>query len=247
MTKRTVTSQLKQNAYHSIKTRILLNEIRPGDNLGEIELSTEFGMSRTPIREILNQLENERLVKQIPYLGTFVTQLTKEDAREIYEIRGSLEAQAAKTSVIRIPEREIKEFELIHERAQKGLDSGIRNAEINEFRKIHDLIIFHAENKRLSMFIQSLESESQRIVNIFYQSPEFNPRNALDEKYEILLGLKARDTEKVIRLITEHYVNSIHLSDSFLPSMRDIPENLLTPFSPSFLNTAYSIASINSE
>ena len=214
--------------------------LKPGENLGEKELSTEFELSRTPIREILNQLENERLVKQIPYMGTFVTQLTKEDAQEIYEIRGALEVQAARTSVLRIPERELTDMDLVYERAGDELNKNSGLAAVNEFRKLHDLIIAYAENRRLSMFIHSLDNESQRIISILYQSPEYNPIAPLNEKYGILLALRSRDPEKVIPLITEHYVNSIQVVSSYLPSRSDIPENLITPFTPALLSSIFS-------
>ncbi|OGO14563.1 MAG: hypothetical protein A2029_10530 [Chloroflexi bacterium RBG_19FT_COMBO_47_9] len=240
MTKRTFATLLKQKAYHTIKSRILLNVLRPGENLGENELSIEFGLSRTPIREILSQLENERLVKQIPYMGTFVTQLTKEDARELYEIRGALEVLAARTSVMRIPERELNDMELVYKRAVAEFNENSGLAASNEFRKLHDLIIAYAENRRLSMFIHSLDNESQRIISILYQSPEYTPIDPLNEKYRILLALRSRDTEKVIPLITEHYINSIQVAVSFLPSRSEIPENQITPFTPALLNSAFS-------
>lgn len=220
-----------------------MNLLSPGESLVENELCDEFGLSRTPIRAILTQLEHERLVKHNPYMGTFVTQLTKEDAQEIYEIRGALEAQAALTAVARVSEQEIENMLLVYKRACLELDNKKSTAALNEFRKVHDLIVSHAENQRLSMFIRALENESQRIVTILNQSPNYNPENPLNEKYEILIALHSRDTEKVIQLITLHYYNSIYLADTYLPNRIDVPDHLITPFNSSLLRTAFTIPS----
>ena len=111
MKKRTTKALRKREAYEHLKELILSDQLKAGEALLEDELATQFDLSRTPVREILTQLSHERLVKRSPYMGTYVTQITREDVREIYEIRGALESLAIQTAVVRISEHELEDLE----------------------------------------------------------------------------------------------------------------------------------------
>ena len=66
------------------------------------ELAVQFSISRTGARDILTWLSDERLVKQIPYVGSCVTEIAGQDIQEIYVILGALESLAVRNGVIRI-------------------------------------------------------------------------------------------------------------------------------------------------
>jgi GntR family transcriptional regulator, rspAB operon transcriptional repressor len=81
-------------AYDAIHAAIVRNELKPGTALSEGALSEQLGISRTPIREALKRLEEERLVRIVPRRGAFVTDVSAEDIMAIYQLREALECYA---------------------------------------------------------------------------------------------------------------------------------------------------------
>lgn len=79
-----------------IRSAILRGELKPGAKLTEQDLAAEFEVSRTPIREAIRQLEVERLLTRVPFVGVTVKQLSPEEVLELLEIREVLEGLVAR-------------------------------------------------------------------------------------------------------------------------------------------------------
>ena len=88
-----------QRAYREIRRRILDNDMPPNAQYLEQELADALGMSRTPVREALIRLSDERLVEVRPRHGARVLPVSVDDMREIYELMTELEALAASAKV----------------------------------------------------------------------------------------------------------------------------------------------------
>lgn len=82
-------------AYESIRDRLLMLDIKPGDLLNDDDLAKDLGVGRTPVREALKRLELDRLVVSYPRRGTFATRVEVTDLAFISEIRIQLEPLAA--------------------------------------------------------------------------------------------------------------------------------------------------------
>lgn len=85
---------------------IMSGKLSMGDKLNTEELATQLGVSRMPIREALSNLEKKGLAESIPYAGTRLVTLTKEDVRQIYIARTALEPIAAKYACEKITDQE---------------------------------------------------------------------------------------------------------------------------------------------
>ncbi|RYZ64370.1 MAG: GntR family transcriptional regulator, partial [Proteobacteria bacterium] len=98
----TTSETSRQKAYVFIQRKLLEGEIRAGDLVSELALAAEIGMSRTPIREAIGQLELEGLFDKVPRVGTLVRLPDQRELRELYEVREALESHAASvaTSVL---------------------------------------------------------------------------------------------------------------------------------------------------
>lgn len=91
----TARKSLADVAYESIRDRLLLLDIKPGELLNDDALAKALGVGRTPIREALKRLELDRLVVTYPRRGTFATRVDVTDLSYISEIRAQLEPLAA--------------------------------------------------------------------------------------------------------------------------------------------------------
>ncbi|MCC7193202.1 MAG: GntR family transcriptional regulator [Phycisphaeraceae bacterium] len=86
---------LEKIAYYNLRSRIFTGELVPGSQLSETALTKEIGVSRTPVRHALRQLETQGLVVQVPRVGAFVRVPNDRETDEIFHLREVLECEAA--------------------------------------------------------------------------------------------------------------------------------------------------------
>ena len=94
---------LRNQAYRHIQGKILSGELPAGERLSEQALAEEVGISRTPVRSAIRQLETEGLLEQIPRYGTIVKKLDRRELAELYEMRVALEGFAAESVAGSLP------------------------------------------------------------------------------------------------------------------------------------------------
>ena len=104
---------LRIRVFNAIENAILSGEYKDGESLNELRISKELGVSRTPVREALMQLELEGLVNNIPNKGAVVVGGSEQDTRDIYEIRVRIEGLASRLCTEKITEDELRALEKI--------------------------------------------------------------------------------------------------------------------------------------
>ena len=95
---------LRGKVFRKLREDILSGVYKEHDELREITIGEEMGVSRTPVREALRQLELEGLVAIIPNKGAYVTGITPKDVHDIYKIRSMLEGLCARWATMNITE-----------------------------------------------------------------------------------------------------------------------------------------------
>lgn len=104
-------SSLRDRAYAQIKAEILDGALVPGTAISEAERADVLGMSRSPVREALQQLARDGLVEVFPKRGTFVAELTPRDVREAFELREAVEAACARLAAARRSSADLAELD----------------------------------------------------------------------------------------------------------------------------------------
>lgn len=102
---------LSAKVFHKLRNKILAGEYSSGEEIKEKQVGEEFGVSRTPVREALRQLELEGLVNMIPNRGAFVIGVSTKDIQDIYEIRSRLEGLCARWAAAFITDEQLSELE----------------------------------------------------------------------------------------------------------------------------------------
>ena len=102
---------LRGRVFQKLREDILSGVYKEHEELREITIGEELGVSRTPVREALRQLEPEGLVTIIPNKGAYVTGITPKDVYDIYKIRSMLEGVCARWATEHITEKQIEELE----------------------------------------------------------------------------------------------------------------------------------------
>jgi DNA-binding GntR family transcriptional regulator len=154
---------LREKILESIRDAIISGAITSGSRVSEPDLAERFGISRTPIREALRQLESEGYLTVIPRKGAVVSAFTQKDVEEFYAIKSILEGYAAKLACCRLSEKEIDRLQTINKR----LSELCEQSDVKQFFKVHndfhDLFIKAADNEKLREMINLLVTRFQRL------------------------------------------------------------------------------------
>ncbi|QVL36064.1 GntR family transcriptional regulator [Aminirod propionatiphilus] len=198
--------RLSVKAYEWIKEAILKNRFHEGEPLSENRLAQELDISRTPVREVLRQLEREGFVRLVPGKGAFVAEISLEDVKEIYEIRVHLEPLAARSAVHRITEGEIDELQTGWKALLEKIEAGETApwGELNDLDgRFHSLIVARTANGRLRQILETFFSQIQRF-QLLSACSLADARNSVGQHLEILEALRNRDEEVLHELLTRH-------------------------------------------
>lgn len=205
-------SNLWDKTYMILKERIIRREFKPNQKLLLPELSEQLGVSRTPIRDALNRLEMDGLVRTVSKVGTFVSAINKMDVLDIIDTRLMLELWV----VQKLPR--LEESELKHKSKQLAAildeaENSILALTLEEFLKSDYNLQFHMEflragnNKRILDIYLSM-------MNYHYLAAEQSlftkemVQSAINQHREIVLALEKRNFAKVADCIR------LHLEDS---------------------------------
>ena len=180
---------LSGRVFHTIRENILSGKYKCDEELKEKTLGDELGVSRTPVREALRQLELEGLVRIIPNRGAFVEGITKEDVKDIYEIRARLEGLCTKWAADRITKEQIAELEenifLVEFHAKKE-----NYAQILELdNKFHEVLYEASGSKMLKHELSAFHHYVERVRKITLSMPDRVVKSN-DEHKKIVEALK---------------------------------------------------------
>src|ERR1700737_4617466 len=147
------TRSQSEEAYLRIRDRIVCLDMPPGSVVEEGRLRDELEIGRTPIREALQRLAWENLVKSVPHRGTFVTDVNITDLARITEVRVVLEAHAARLATDRLSAADRDNFATLLEALEK--DSSFDQRELMRLDQlIHRQIYRAARNPFLESTLE---------------------------------------------------------------------------------------------
>jgi DNA-binding GntR family transcriptional regulator len=183
---------LKDKAYKALKSAILSLKLKPGDPLVESDLAQQLGISKTPVRDALLELEREGFVTKVLFKGTYVTEITLKDVREVFQVRAVLEGLAARLAAPFFSAKDLEEGEKIITAAEAALAEGDIALCSEHGKRFHRLIIKKADNQRLQTIILNLDDHLQRFRLL---SDQINGRlnKSLKEHRKILEALGRKD------------------------------------------------------
>jgi DNA-binding GntR family transcriptional regulator len=198
----------RQQIFEKIRQDIMDGKYKKGDSLIEQKLAEEFGVSRTPVREAMRQLEFDGLVKSIPNRGVFVNGITHQDIKDIYQIRQRIEGLAAVWAVQKMTEDEMEELQNIYDLMEFYTEKGNINkvAELNTH--FHEVIFKAAKSKFLKNTLINFQAYIQWARHASIKI-EGRAQAALKEHKAIVEAFRKKDESLAERLIMEHVGNSI--------------------------------------
>ena len=197
-------ASLVDAAYDQIRRRILDNVWPPGHRALEQEVALELGMSRTPVREALLQLQNEGLVEVIPRHGVRVLPVSPTDMREIYEILTALECMAAELLARKKPSD--AELQPLVD-ATDAMDAALKAEDLDAWaradERFHAQLLELAGNRQLQATVLNYWDRAHR-ARMFSLRLRPAPVNSTREHMQLVDSLRAGDPDGAARVNRAH-------------------------------------------
>lgn len=194
---------LSQQAYESIKQKIVSLALAPGAVIDEASLREELNLGRTPIREALQRLAQEKLVLIVPRRGMFVSEIGITDLQQLFEMRLVLESLAARYAAKRGADALWRQMETILAEAPGAGEAADNEKLIAIDEACHQIIYEAADNVFLRDTLITMYALSLRLW-YFSLAKIGNMCDAVLEHQHIMAALKAGDGEAAARLMKKH-------------------------------------------
>jgi DNA-binding GntR family transcriptional regulator len=193
-----------------LRQRIFARELEPGSWIDELRIAEALGISRTPLREALKVLAAEGLVTMKVRRGAYVTEVSEQDLREVYELLSLLEADAAGAVCRVASDAELAQLQTLHneleQAAQPGTGSRERFFELNE--AFHLQLLDMARNRWRKQMVADL----RKVMKLNRHSSLFKSgriEESLKEHRAILAAVLERDAERAVQRVRTHFSNGL--------------------------------------
>lgn len=194
---------LSEVALTAIRSAIMEGRLAPGEAINQVQLASQLGISRGPLREALRQLEKEGLVSHVPYRGTIVAPLTARSVAELQSLRRLLEGFALDQVLQHSDDADFDALEqIVHEMerfAAEGNAAELSHADAT----FHDSIFRLSRHDLLYSVWQTHLQQLHRVLALRNRlNPDLNALVALHVK--LMQALRSRDRAAVMRCYEDH-------------------------------------------
>lgn len=208
-----------QAVLEELRTRLVLGELQPGQQLRQDVLAASMDVSRVPVREALRTLAAEGQAVHLPQRGYFVADLDLAELEETYRIRELLENEALRVAVPRLGPAEIAQIECATEE-MRAAAVPLDLVRLSEANRVFHFTMFEASGLlRLTDLIRMQWGTTDSYRSRYFT--EERHRTTVDgEHAEILVALRAGDVDEVVRLHDVHRRHTVQALRSILPPAR---------------------------
>lgn len=199
----------KDSLYEDLKRQILTMELEPDQDLDEASLSSAYGLSRTPVREIFRRLEGEGYLDIRANRGARVSPLNHQTLRNFFQVAPMVYAAVGRLAVQNFKTAQLEDLKGTQKRFLEATDAGNAQSMVLENNRFHEIIGEMSGNVYLQPSLNRLLVDHARIGHAF-----FRPRNddmwqrlqiASNHHDEFILAIAARDEDAVVDLVFEHW------------------------------------------
>jgi DNA-binding GntR family transcriptional regulator len=201
-----------EQVLEQLRGAILGGALAPGTPLVLAELSTQLGVSRTPIREAIRDLAGEGLVDFDSYRSSIVHAPTLAEAQEVYELRLVLEPLGVRRAVERISDEQIARATTVHKTMLRTSDLG---AWVQLNRDFHAILLEPADSPRLLAIITSLRNAAAIQVALSIRA-EVSQLDDANREHGLILGAyRKRDADRAVELTGRHLRSTLEIIEAY--------------------------------
>ncbi len=197
--------------YASLREAIFSREFAPGQRIDVDGLRQQLGVSRTPLKDALNRLAMEGLIRVLPRQGTFVTTLQPEEMADICDVRVVLEQYAVERGIARITPTHLEHLRAHVRGLRETLDANGHCCDHLGFvahdHGFHRVIVAAAGSPRLEEVYEALNVHIQ-VARVYYMDADKRIDQVCTEHMAILRAYEARDVEAAKAAMSIHLATS---------------------------------------
>lgn len=194
---------LRDAAYYRLRDWILDGTLAPDEPLRDEALAETLGMSRTPVREALQRLEDDGLVVTTATRRSFVSPVTLTQAREIFPIVESLETLAVRLAAGRMDDGALAAMRAANARLAAALEAEDATAALEADTALHAAFIERTGNGELITLLAELKSKVRRIERTFWGGAD--RRDSVRDHEELIAAFAANDDEAASMIILRNW------------------------------------------
>jgi len=197
---------LRGRVFHKLREDILSGKYKDNEELKEVAIGKELGVSRTPVREAFRQLELEGLIKIIPNRGAYVTGIHANDVRDIYMIRSKLEGLCARWACEHISKEQMEEMEEVVYLSEFHASKGHMDQLAELDNRFHTILYESCNSKMLE---HTLKDYHQYVLRV-RQKTLSSKRGPVSNKEHaaIMEAIKKKDADEAEKLANKHMINA---------------------------------------
>lgn len=195
--------------YLKLKNAIRKRYIKQGSQLVEGVLAAKLGVSRTPVRSSIKQLEAEGLVYTIPNRGAFVVTPSLEEIEETFFVRSQLEQAAARLAAKRITASQIEQLNRLIEKEKDVFDQQDLEAYDVVNDTLHSEIAKFSGNKVLASYVKELFDKTRIYLVLFDPFLKLTMSPSLEAHQRIINALASHDSDLASKMMEEHIKSSV--------------------------------------
>lgn len=192
----------KDSVFQALADEILAGDLAPGTPLPERSLVDRFGISRTPIRQVLWMLERDGLVDVLPNRGAFVKKLGAGEVIELFQLREALEPLAAMLAASQRPAHEAEALKALMLDAEADEQRDVKEL-VDLGAELHDALARWSGNKMLERIYDTLRMQTRLLRNLLHEAAG-SERASLREHIEILSAVADRDENAAFTRMADH-------------------------------------------
>lgn len=201
-------NSLRGRVFRKLREDILSGVYEDQEELREITIGEELGVSRTPVREALRQLELEGLVTIIPNKGAYVTSIKAKDVADIYHVRSMLEGLCARWATEHITEEQIGRLEEILVLSEFHVQRGNGDtAQVSELDGKFHQVLYEASDSRILKHVLSDFHKYVQMARKLSVKKKERAEKSIAEHRDILEAIRNKDTDLAEKLANQHIMN----------------------------------------
>lgn len=198
---------LKNYVYQIIRDRIINCTYEPGSMIFEQSLTAELKVSRTPVREALNRIEQEGFIRIMPKKGVMVKEITVGDVGQLFQAREEVEPIVVRLAGPYLDKERMREFRKRYENNEHTTMwmTADKNPPLDT--RLHLYIIDNCHNTFLKEFMHKIFDRNTQLM-IFSHHRELNIYNAFDEHLQIIDLILEEKYEQASQVIKNHVIHN---------------------------------------
>lgn len=203
-----VPKSAKMRVYDELKSWIIDGTLQPGEKIYDSEIAQYFSVSRTPVREAVQLLVDQKLIEVFPGKESRVSEMGVADVDQLYKILAALHSLALEFAYPKINQTVIAQLKQTNERLIHAMEEGTQEEALGYDQAFHDIILETAANDFLTSFAGTLECHIARIENLYFD--RLPKREDSVQGHEIIIqALENRDLSSAKEAASRNWLHVI--------------------------------------